>query len=135
MYQKITTMRYRHTGFENELITLIKNKKISTTRNKFQQWLMSDERSINTSNEVIVAADKISIMYEMSYENYDKFQSENITQKYKKEKRHTAASIASSMATKTTFCRQINDDKRKTCLHIYWRSQKKFCRQRNISTN
>ena len=45
------------------------------------------------SNEIIVAADKTNNMYKMSYENYDKLLSENITQKYKKEKHQTAASI------------------------------------------
>ena len=32
-------------------------------------------------------------MYKMSYENYDKLLSENITQKYKKEQHQNAASI------------------------------------------
>ena len=80
-------------GFENDLISLIKNIEFKKTRSKFQNKLKNDVLKINESNEIIVAADKTSNMYEMSYENYDKLLSENITQRYKKEKHQTAASI------------------------------------------
>ena len=80
-------------GFENDLISLIKNIEYKKTRSKFQNKLKSDVLKINESNEIIVAADKTNNMYKMSYENYDKLLSENITQKYKKEKHQTAASI------------------------------------------
>ena len=53
----------------------------------------SDMRKTTTTNETIVAADKANNMYKMSYENYDELLSENITQRYKKEKHQTAASI------------------------------------------
>ena len=79
-------------GFENDLISLIKNIEFKKTRSKFQNKLKSDILKINESNE-IVAADKTNNMYKMSYENYDQLLSENITQMYKKEKHQTAASI------------------------------------------
>ena len=62
-------------------------------RHKENNKLTSDVLKINESNEIIVAADKTNNMYKMSYENYDKLLSENITQKYKKEKHQTVASI------------------------------------------
>ena len=71
--------------FENDLISLIENIESKKTRNKFLDKLISDVRKISTSSEIIVAADKTNNMYKMSYENYDKLLSENITQTHKKE--------------------------------------------------
>ena len=81
-----------HKRFENDLISLIKNIELKKTRNKFQNKLKSDVLKINASNEIIVAADKTNNMYKMSYENYDKLLSENITQKTKK--RNTKPQLA-----------------------------------------
>ena len=80
-------------AFENDLISLIKNIEFKKTRSKFQNKLKSDMLKIDASNELIAASDKTNNMYKMSYENYDKLLSENITQRYKKEKHQTAASI------------------------------------------
>ena len=68
-------------GFENDLISLIKNIEIKKTRSKFQNKLKSDVLKINESNVIIVAADKTNNIFKMSYENYDKLLSENITKK------------------------------------------------------
>ena len=68
-------------GFENDLISLIKNIEFRKTGDKFQNKLMTDVRKINTSSEIIVATNKTNNMYEMIYENYDKPLSENITQR------------------------------------------------------
>ena len=80
-------------GFENDLISLIKNIEFKKTRNKFQNKLKSDVLKINASSEIIVAAGKTNNIYKISYDNYDKPLSENITQMYKKEKHQTTASI------------------------------------------
>ena len=58
-------------GFENDLISLIKNIEFKKTGSKFQSKLKSDVLKMNESSEIIVAADKTNNMYEMSYENYD----------------------------------------------------------------
>ena len=79
-------------GFENDLISLIKYIEFKKNRSKFQNKLKSDVLKINASNEIIVAANKANNMYKMSYENYDKLLSENITRRHKKEK-HQAAVI------------------------------------------
>ena len=79
-------------GFKNDLISLIKNIEFKKTRDQFQNKLKSDVLRIDASNGIIVAADKTSNMYEMSYENYDKLSSENITQMYKK--RNTKPQLA-----------------------------------------
>ena len=59
-------------GFENDLISLIKNIEFKKTRSKFQNKLKSDVLKINESGEIIVAADKTNNMYKLSYEIYDK---------------------------------------------------------------
>ena len=58
-------------GFENYLISLIKNIEFKKTRSKFRNKVKSDVLIIDASNEIIVAADKNNNMYKMSYENYD----------------------------------------------------------------
>ena len=80
-------------GFENDLISLIKNIEFKKTSSKFQNKLKCDVLKINAFSEIIFAADKTNNMYKMSYENYDKLLSENITERYKKEKHHAAASM------------------------------------------
>ena len=73
-------------------------------RHKENNKLKSDVLKINESNEIIVAADKTNNMYKMSYENYDKLLSENITQKYKKEKHQTVASIVNECKSIAKNC-------------------------------
>ena len=96
-------------GFENDLISLIKNNEFKKASHKFQNTLQSDVQKIFASNEVIFAADKTNNMHRMSYENDDKLFSENITQRYKKEKRQTAASIVNKCKL---IAKKLNIDNR-----------------------
>ena len=66
-------------GFENDLISLIKNIEIKKTCNEFQNKLKSYVLKINAFSEIIVAADKTNNMYKMSYENNDKLLGEDTT--------------------------------------------------------
>ena len=70
--------RIKKRTYFSDYKTLNLRKLVTNFKNK----LKSDVRKISTSDEIIVSADKTKKMYKMSYENYDKLLSENITQKY-----------------------------------------------------
>ena len=65
--------------FEHDLVSLIQRTKFKKTFNRFQQVLKNDIRNINSSKDIIVAADKSRNMYNMSHEKYDKLVSNSIT--------------------------------------------------------
>ena len=58
---------YELRGFEYEHISLIKDFKFKSTRNKFQNQLMSDVQKINTYNDIPAATDKTNNMHKTSY--------------------------------------------------------------------
>ena len=53
-------------------------------RNQFQQTLQNDIRTINTSKNAFIPADKTRNFYELSKDKYDKLYKDNVTKTYKK---------------------------------------------------
>ena len=80
--------------FENDLVSLIQRTKFKKTFNIFPQVLKNDIRNINSSKDIIVAADKTRNMYKMSHEKYDKLVSNSITLNYRKAEENISYAIA-----------------------------------------
>ena len=68
--------------------------KFKKTINRFQQVLQNDIRNINSSRDIIVAADKTRNMYNISHEKYDKLANSSITQSYRKAEDNISYAIA-----------------------------------------
>ena len=66
--------------FENGLVSLIQRTKLKKTFNGFQQDLENDIRNMNSSKDIIVAADETRNMYKMTHDKYYKLVSNSITQ-------------------------------------------------------
>ena len=64
------------------------------TFNRFQHVLKNVIRNINSSKDIIVAADKTRNMYKMSHEKYDKLVSNSITQSYRKAEDNISYTVA-----------------------------------------
>ena len=59
---------------------MIRNVEFTNIRNEFLDHLNRDIESIRSSKNVLVFADKITNLYELSLENYQKLCHGNITQ-------------------------------------------------------
>ena len=59
-------------GFEDDLMSLIKNIQFRNVRNTFQEQLANDIKQIKCTNKVIVPADKTRNLYKVEKENYRK---------------------------------------------------------------
>ena len=71
-------------AFESDLIMMIKNIEFRPVRDKFQSELKNDMKSINNTDELLIAADKSTNIYKMNKSDYNKYLSENVTKTYKK---------------------------------------------------
>ena len=71
-------------SFENDLYELVRGLEYESSRTKFQKKLMKDVKEINSSNDLLVSADKTTNVYKMSKDTYRKMLTENITKTYKK---------------------------------------------------
>ena len=71
-------------AFENDMYSIIQKIDFNPRLNDFQQKLRRDYRDINSSNKLLVPADKSTNMYELDVEQYNKLLAENITKSYKK---------------------------------------------------
>ena len=80
--------------FENDLVSLIQRNKFKKSFNRFQKLLKNDIRKINSSKDIIVAADKTRNMYKMSHEKYDELVSNSITLNYGKAEDKISYAIA-----------------------------------------
>ena len=79
--------------FENGLIDLISNLSYTKHRTEFQNKLNKDVKSINTSKDMFVVADKTTNIYTMPSTEYNKLLTNNITKDYKKTDARTKRSI------------------------------------------
>ena len=70
--------------FENELMLLVKNIEFRYVNNNFQKTLNGDMKRINTTEKVLVKADKSKNIYQLDKNDYKKYLRENITKTYKK---------------------------------------------------
>ena len=62
----------------------MENLRFKKVRNSFQDKLKRDVKKINSSDKVLVFADKSRNVYELEKPEYDKLLRENITKSYRK---------------------------------------------------
>ena len=67
--------------FEEDLLRMIEEVRFRKTTNRFQQPTERGHSEIRKSKNIIVPADKISNMYEVSEQQYEKLLTNNITKK------------------------------------------------------
>ena len=65
----------------------MKNIKFKNINNNFQENLNDDIKRINTTEKVLVKADKSRDIYQLDKNDYKKYLHENITKTYKKSKK------------------------------------------------
>ena len=71
-------------NFEDELLDMVRTVKFNNYRDNFQSQLRADIANINTSQNVLIPADKTNNLYDMKPETHNKLLNENITKSYKK---------------------------------------------------
>ena len=71
-------------GFEDDLMSLIKNIEFCNICNTFQAQLASDTKQIKCTNNLIFPTDKTRNLYKVEKENYKKHLRDNITKTYQK---------------------------------------------------
>ena len=72
-------------AFESDLYALISNLEFSKNVSPFQKKLLDDVKSINSSNQAFVLADKTNNVYQVEPELYHKLVSNSVTSTYKKD--------------------------------------------------
>lgn len=85
--------------FEHDLLHMVENIQFRNCNDPFQSKLRRDLKTINSSNEILVSADKTRNIYKMSTDNYRKLLNENITQKYKRADDRTVTNINNKLIT------------------------------------
>ena len=70
-------------AFEDDFIDLISNIRFRNINDEFLNNIGKDIRTVASSNDVLIFADKTRNIYKSSPENYHKLLSENITKSYK----------------------------------------------------
>ena len=73
-----------HKPFEDDMFRMVENLKFKKVTNRFQDKLKRDVRRINSSNKVLVFADKTRNIYELDKDQHEKLLRENITKSYRK---------------------------------------------------
>ncbi|KAL9982995.1 hypothetical protein ACROYT_G005115 [Oculina patagonica] len=68
--------------FEDDMFKMIENLRFKKVRNSFQDKLKRDVKKINSSDKVLVFADKSRNVYELEKPQYEKLLRENITKSY-----------------------------------------------------
>ena len=79
--------------YENDLYELIRNLRYRKVTNNFQKNLLKDIASLNSSQNIIVPADKTTNLYGVEIDNYKKLFRDNITATYQKTEDSTVAKI------------------------------------------
>ena len=72
------------TGFEDNLMSLIRNIEFRYVSNTVQEQLARDIKQIKYTNIAIVPADKTRNLYKVEKEDFEKYLRDNITKTYKK---------------------------------------------------
>ena len=103
--------------FEDNLYKMLREVEFRKVHsNQFQRRLASDVKSIKSSSNLLVFADKTTNLYEMSKVDYEKLMTENITKSYKKGDEsvyhinHTAKCIAKEIGLESKMERFIEKD-------------------------
>ena len=79
--------------FEQDLHDMVCKVQFSARRDEFQKQLTTDAKEIAASPCVLVSADKTTILYEMSKDDYQKLLNDNVTKCYKKASDETKQGI------------------------------------------
>ena len=69
--------------FEEDVLKLLENIKFRDTKNHFQENLANDLKKINSSDKILVFANKTRKIYETLLDTYNKLLHDNITKTYK----------------------------------------------------
>ena len=99
-------------AFENNLYDLIQKVEFTNVQNTFQQKLKNGVHSIKSSSNTLVFADKITNLYELSQDHYEKLLHNNITQTYQKMCYQTKKKTDREAKK---FAKSLNLDKRMEC--------------------
>ena len=70
--------------FEDDMYNMIRRIEFKPVINKFQKQLKEDSQKINSSNKLIVSADKTTNLYKVDKEKYEELLVNNITKCHKK---------------------------------------------------
>ena len=69
--------------FEEDFIDMISNVKYRNINDDFLNKIANDMKKVNSSENILIFADKTRNIYETTTETYDKLMMENITKSYK----------------------------------------------------
>ena len=70
-------------GFEDALTLSIKNTEFRNVKNKFQSMLNEYIKRINSTDRVLIPAEKSRNIYQIDKSDYNKFLRQNVTKRYK----------------------------------------------------
>ena len=76
-------------AFENDLFNIVENIQFRKVADPFQDKLSSDTKSITSSNQLFVPAEKTKNYYKLGSEQYNKLLTEIVTSKYKPTEHYT----------------------------------------------
>ena len=79
--------------FEDDMFKMIENLRFKKVRNSFQDKLKRDVKKINSSDKVLVFADKSRNVYELEKPEYEKLLRENITKSYRKSDEQSISNV------------------------------------------
>ena len=88
--------------FENDMFKMIENLRFKNVRNSFQDKLKRDIMKINSSDKVLVFADKSRNVYELEKPQYEKLLRENITKSYRKSDEQSISDVNQELNAITT---------------------------------
>ena len=71
-------------NFENDLYEMIRKIEFQNVNNEFLKKLKKDIKTIQSSSNVFISADKTNNLYEIPITEYNKLLKENITKSYEK---------------------------------------------------
>ena len=79
--------------FEDDMFKMIENLRFKKVRNSFQDKLKRDVKKINSSDKVLVFADKSRNVYKLEKPKYQKLLRENITKSYRKSDEQSVSNV------------------------------------------
>ena len=95
--------------FESGLYDMVQNIEFKNVKSNFQMQLSSDVKNIKKNPKLLVPADKINKLYELTTEEYNKLLIENISKTYKNP---TVSAINSINTEAEANARDLNLDER-----------------------
>ena len=93
LMDKVESLLKHLNDFENAMYDLIKNIEFRDNRNVFQTKLKEDLKKVKSSGKIMLFADKITNMYEMSKDEYTKLINDKVTKTYQKTTTSTKTKI------------------------------------------